>query len=127
MLNRPAVNQPSLSGPSGPVALVRPSGRGRLRDVAEQLSLEDELALLVLLRVLKGLVVFPAHRLLTLAAGDVADNVAARRHVTLVGLAGVDVDDIVEEVGFAVLATEILRADERQRCGRGCEGRAESR
>jgi hypothetical protein len=34
--------------------------------------------------------------------------VAAGRHVALAGLAGLDVDDAVEEVGFAVLAAEIL-------------------
>jgi hypothetical protein len=67
-----------------------------LCDVAEQLGFEDKLALLVLFRVLISLVVLPADRLLALAAGDVANNVAAGRHVALVGLAGIDVDDIVE-------------------------------
>jgi len=33
---------------------------------------------------------------------------AARGHVTLAGLALSDVDDAVEEIGFAMLAAEIL-------------------
>jgi hypothetical protein len=39
---------------------------------------------------------------------DVAYNVAAGGHVTLVGLRLGDVDDHVEEVCFAVLAAEVL-------------------
>jgi hypothetical protein len=39
---------------------------------------------------------------------DVADNVAAGGHAALVGLGLGDVDDVVEEVGFAMLATEVL-------------------
>ena len=77
-------------------------------DGAQELCLEDELALLVLLARLVGLVVFPADRLLALAAVDVAYNVAARRHVALVGVGFGHVDDAVEQVGFAVLATEVL-------------------
>lgn len=67
--------------------------RARSGDVTQELGLEDELALLVLLGSLVGLVVLPAHRLLALAAGDVADDVAAGGHVALRGLASVDVDD----------------------------------
>jgi hypothetical protein len=80
----------------------------KLADVAEQLGLEDELALLVLLGILVGLVVLPADRVLALPAGDVAHNVPARCHVALARLARLDVDDRVEEVGFAMLATEVL-------------------
>lgn len=79
-----------------------------LADVAEQLGLEDELALLVFLARLVGLVVLPADRLLALLAGDVADDVAPRRHAALRRLARVDVDDRVEQVSFAVLTAEVL-------------------
>lgn len=76
--------------------------------MTQQLDLEDEFALLVLLRRLVGFIVLPANNILTVTAADVADNVAAGRHVTLDWLALGDVDDGVEEVGFAVLAAEVL-------------------
>jgi hypothetical protein len=75
---------------------------------AEQLRLENELALLVLFASLISLVVLPADRLFALAAVDVAYDVAAGGHVALVGLGFADVDDAVEEVRFAVLAAEVL-------------------
>lgn len=81
---------------------------GPSTDSTQELGLQDELALLVLLTRLVRLIVLPADRLLALAAGDVAHNVAARRHVALAGLAHFDVDDGVEEEGFAVLAAEVL-------------------
>jgi len=37
----------------------------------------------------------------------VADDVSASRHVSFGGFAGCYVDDVVEEVGFAVLTAEI--------------------
>lgn len=94
----------------------RPRGQGRreacacpcLADDVEQLGLENELALLVLLGRLVGLVVLPADDLVADAAGDVADDVAAGGHVTLARLGALDVDDGVEEVGLAVLAAEVL-------------------
>lgn len=82
----------------------------RSADGAQEFSLEDELALLVLLAALVGLVVLPADRLLALAARDVAHDVAARGHVALAGLARLDVDDGVEEEGLAVLAAEVLQS-----------------
>ena len=86
---------------------------GRLADVAQQLRLENELALLVLLGALKRLIVLPPHRLLALAAHDVADDVTARRHVTLARLARVYVDHGIEEVRLAMLSSEVLpRAQE---------------
>lgn len=81
----------------------------RLTDVTEQLGLEDELALLVLLARLVRLIVFPADGLLALLAGDVAHDMAARRHAALRRLARLDVDHAVEEVGLAVLAAEVLQ------------------
>ena len=79
-----------------------------LCDRAQKLRLKDEFPLLVLLRTLIRLIVLPSHRLLALPTMDIAHDVAARRHVTLAGLAFGDVDDGVEEVGFAVLAAEVL-------------------
>lgn len=76
--------------------------------LTHQLLLQDILALLVLLRALVRAVVLPAHDLLALATADVADDVAAGNHVALAGLAELDVDDAVEEEGFAVLAAEVL-------------------
>jgi hypothetical protein len=78
------------------------------RHRAQQLRLQNVLALLVLLAGLIGLVVLPADRLLALSAVDVAYDVAAGRHVALVGLGFGHVDDAVEEVCFAVLAAEVL-------------------
>lgn len=80
----------------------------RLTDVTEQLGLKDELALLVFLARLVRLIVLPADRLLALLAGDIADDVAARRHAALRGLAGFDVDHAVKEVRLAVLPAEVL-------------------
>lgn len=77
--------------------------------MAQELGLEDELALLVLFGRLVGLVVFPADRLLAMPAIDVAHNVAPSGHVALGGFALGDIDDLVEEVGFAVLTAEVLQ------------------
>lgn len=81
---------------------------GKLIHRTQQLGLEYELALLVLLARLVRLVVLPPHRLLALPAHDVPDDVPARRHVAFCGVGLRDVHDGVEEVGFAVLAAEVL-------------------
>ena len=74
----------------------------------QQLRLQYEFPFLVLLRRLKRLVVLPPHRLLALPAHYVPHDVPARRHVAFVGVRLRNVDDGVEEVGFAVLAAEVL-------------------
>jgi hypothetical protein len=79
-----------------------------LCDCAQKLGLKDEFPFLVLLRSFIRLVVLPANCLLALPAMDVPHNVAARCHITLAGLALSDVDNRVKEVGFAMLATEVL-------------------
>lgn len=79
-----------------------------LVDISKQLGLQNELALLVLLARLVGFIVLPPHHLLALAAVYVPDDVATRGHVALAGVARLDVDDRVEEVGFSVLASEVL-------------------
>lgn len=84
-------------------------------DLAQQLHLQDEFALLVFLAVLIRLVVLPSHHLFTLPTTDVAHDVLARGHVTFHLLACDDVDNAIEEVGLAMLTAEILqvaRADQ---------------
>ena len=75
----------------------------------QQLRLQYELAFLVLLRRLERLVVLPPHRLLALPAHNIPHDVPTRRHVAFVGVRLRNVDDGVEEVGFAVLPAEVLR------------------
>ena len=94
---------------SDQVRVCRPSLRlaSSVHD-AQQLGLEDELALLVLFRRLVGLVVLPPDRLAAATAHNVTHNVPARRHIALAGIAGIDIDHGVEQVRFAVLASEVL-------------------
>lgn len=77
----------------------------------QQLGLEDELALLILLTRLIGLVVFPTHDLIALSADDVTDDMSARGHVALHRVARVNVDHAGEEEGFAVLTAEVSTYD----------------
>lgn len=76
---------------------------------AQQLSFQNILALLVFLRVLVGLVVLPAHRLLTLPTVDIADHMQACRHFALHSLGLGDVNDSIEQIGFSMLAAETLK------------------
>jgi hypothetical protein len=71
--------------------------------------LENELSLLVLLRALVGLIVLPSDHLFTLPAGDIPHSVSAGSHVAVAGLRSLGVHHTVEEEGFAMLATEVLR------------------
>lgn len=75
---------------------------------AEQLLLQNVFSLLILFRALIGTVVFPSHNVFALSTPDVPDDVAARRHIPLASFALLDVDDVVEEVGFAMLTAEVL-------------------
>lgn len=85
-------------------------------DIAKELLLEDELPLLVLLRALVGLVVLPPDHLFTLPAGDVSHGVSAGGHVAVARLRSLGVDHAVEEEGFAMLATEVLRSNSVSVC-----------
>lgn len=87
----------------GPTRIARPSAYN-----AEKLLLKNELPLLVFLAALVSLVVLPSYRLPALTAGDVAYDMSSGGHVTFDGIGLGDVDDVVEEVGFAVLAAETL-------------------
>ena len=71
--------------------------------------LENELPLLVLLRALKRLVVLPPDHLFTLPACDISYDVSAGGHVAVARFRGLGVHDAVEEEGFAMLATKVLR------------------
>jgi hypothetical protein len=77
---------------------------------AEQFFLQNELSLLIFLATLVGLIVLPTHGLLALSAGDVADDVATGRHTALDGIGLGDIHDSVEEVGLAMLTSEVLTA-----------------
>ena len=79
-----------------------------LVDSGKQLRLQNELSFLVLLGIFVRLIVLPSHHVLALATDNVPDDMAARGHVALAGLARLDVDDRVEEVGFSMLASEVL-------------------
>jgi len=82
-----------------------------LGNLTQQLSLEYELSLFVLLTRLESFVILPANRLFTLLAVYIANDVAARCHVSLARVAFSNVNDAVEEVGFAVLAAEVPAYD----------------
>jgi hypothetical protein len=85
--------------------------------LTQQLLLQNVLALLVLLRALVRTIVLPTNNLTALFAGDVAHQVTAGGHVALASLALSDVHDGVEEVGFAVLAAEVLLGINVRRSG----------
>jgi hypothetical protein len=74
----------------------------------EKLFFEDKLALLVFLTALVCLVVLPSYRFLALSAGDITHDVPTGCHAALYSIALRDVDDVIEEVCFAVLASEVL-------------------
>jgi hypothetical protein len=74
----------------------------------QQLFLKNELALLVFLTALICFVVLPSYCFLALSAVDVAHDMFSRCHVTFDGIGLSDVHNIIEEVGFAMLAAEIL-------------------
>jgi hypothetical protein len=78
--------------------------------LTQQLLLQNILILLILLRALIRTIVLPAHHLATLATRNITHYMTAGRHVALACFSLLDIDDFVEEVGFAVLAAEILRA-----------------
>lgn len=77
----------------------------------EKLLFEDKLALLVFLAALICLVVLPSYRCLALSTGDITDDVSPRCHASLNSFALCDIDNIIEEVRFAVLAPEVLHHD----------------
>lgn len=93
---------------SDPLASSRGYKLAALVHRTKQLGLKYKFSLLILLIRLVRLVVLPAHSVFTLLAADIPYDVFARRHVALVGGAFVYIDDFGEEVGFAVLAAEVL-------------------
>jgi hypothetical protein len=77
-------------------------------NIAQELLLEDELSLLVLLRALVGLVVFPPDHLFTLPASDVSHSVSASGHIAVARLRCLGIHHAVKEESFAMLAAEVL-------------------
>ena len=75
------------------ISLLRTARRPRSVDRTYQLGLQDKLPLLVLLRLLIRLVVFPPHRLLALPAADIPYHMSPGRHVALDGVGLRDVHD----------------------------------
>ena len=80
-----------------------------LGDIAQKLGLQYKLALLILFTALKRFIILPPHRLVALPARDVPYNVPTGGHVAFGGFASGYIDNVVEEVGLAVLAAEILQ------------------
>lgn len=77
-------------------------------DRAEQLGFQDELPLLVLLILLKGLVILPTDSFFALFAANVSDQVFPCCHVSFICGPFVDVHDFGKEISLAVLAAKIL-------------------
>lgn len=75
---------------------------------AQKLRLQDIHSFFIFLRLLVCLVVFPAHRLFALLAANIANDMSACCHAALGRFGLVDVDDGLEEIGFAMLAAEVL-------------------
>jgi len=80
-------------------------------DDTEQFGLKNELALLVFLTRLEGLIVLPAHRLFALLAEDVSYHMSTCCHIAFTGLARGYVHDAVKKICFAMLATEVPAYD----------------
>lgn len=74
----------------------------------QQLRLQYIFPLLILLTLLIRLIVLPPHRLFALLARNIPHDMPSRSHIAFGTFALRGVDDGVEEVGFAVLAAEIL-------------------
>jgi len=79
--------------------------------LAQKLCLENEFALLILLTRLECLVILPSDCLFALLAVYVSHDVSTGCHVPFACFPLSDVDDAIEKVGFAMLATEIPADD----------------
>lgn len=75
---------------------------------AQQFFFQYKFPLFILLTGLVCFVILPAHRLLALPAVNITDNMPSGGHATLHRFRRGNVDDIAEEVCFAMLAAEIL-------------------
>ena len=90
-----------------------------LSNLAQKLLFQDEFSLFVFFASFVCLVVFPANNFLALLAADISNNMPAGSHVTVTWLSRCDIDDIIEEVGLAVLTTKVLRQQVSPRNNRG--------
>lgn len=84
---------------------------------AEQLSFQNKLPFFVFFTRLVRLVVLPPNCLFTLPANDVPDHMPTSRHAAFHSFSLVNIDDVVEQIGFAVLTTKILPGKTCQRRG----------
>ena len=99
------------SPPTSPIPLGPPTFphfSQPLKHLHKQLGLQDIFALLVLLTRLIRLIVLPSHRLLALPTRNIPHYVSSGSHVAFGGFGLGDVYDGIEEVGFTVLAAEVL-------------------
>lgn len=77
-----------------------------LLDVDEKVSLEYIFALLVLLRLFVGTVIFPAKDSGTFDAINVPDSMVACRHLAVIWFAFYDINNAVEEICATMLPIE---------------------
>lgn len=98
------MHQTLLATPSYSISLSPPLG-----DITQKLGLQYKLPLLIFLTALKSLIILPPYRLVALSASNIPYNMSAGGHVAFRGFACGYIYDVVEEVGFAVLAAEILQ------------------
>lgn len=78
----------------------------RLLNIDEKVSLEYIFALLVLLRLFVGTVIFPAEDGGTLDAIDVADSVVPSGHLAVIWFAFYDINNAIKEICTTMLAIE---------------------
>jgi len=83
--------------------------KANLCNLAQQFGFQDVFALLVLLTTLESLVILPSNCLVALLTRNISHDMASGGHVSLGGLTLNHVDNGIEEVGFTVLAAEVLR------------------
>ena len=94
--------------------LISPNGISKLTYEScsdngnKQFRFQNELALLVFLRLLEGAIVLPTNGPFALLAFDVPHDVFACCHVPLVRVELINVDNVVEEIGLAMLSSEVL-------------------
>ena len=82
--------------------------KANLCNLAQQLGFQDVFALLVLLTTLESLVILPSNGLVALLTRNISHDMTSSGHVSLGGLTLNHVDNGIEEVGFTVLAAEVL-------------------
>jgi hypothetical protein len=75
---------------------------------AEQLGLQNVFALLVFFSSLVRLIVLPSDCIVALPAIDVPHDMPACCHAAFRGIVEIDIDNVAEQIRFAMLATKVL-------------------